>query len=366
MRTLNAKSFWTYGAVGLIGGLLYLLVAWLWIWDCSKRPNPAYANYLSKKKAHDGWKKENGDLIKRREFEEVVAGRKPADSLPRSELQEVAGSLLALKDGAAADPKKWSKALTDLFADARRDRRVTAWFECKSGTTEAPTGCAFKNELAVLNDPVRLAGILAGDGKSLTEVPAPPQGLEAAPEFPAGTPKYLAAAAWLPWLKWIVLSTCFALFFCLAGLIARAESGENDVPPVDWGHPFRGWPNFILGWLVMAAMLPGFLATRLLYVLAIDATPAVNAWLKPGWNKFAAAFVRKPTFADEYEEFSAQLSEMNKTASAAGNRELLKEIEEISVKVRQAQDSKKLAKLKSSLANIRSYIQLTSELEQEF
>lgn len=362
MRTLNAKSFWTYGAVGLVGGLLYLLIARLWISDYAKRPNPTYADYLSQKKAYDAWEKGNADLIKRRQFEEVLAGRQSADSVERSELQEIAVSLAVLKEGAAADPKKWSKALADLFFSAKRDPRISKWTVCAvDGNDRARLyDCRFIGELDALNDPIRLAGILAGDGKNLTEVPAPPQGLEAAPEFPAGTPKYLAAPSWLPWLKWIVLSVLFALCFCLAGLVARSENEPG------WGHPFRGWPNFILGWMVMLALAPGFLATRLLYLLAIDVTPAIDRVIRPGLRRFAGLFVRKPTFADEYEEFSAQLSEMNKTASAAGNRELLKEIEEISVKVRQAQDSKKLAKLKSSLANMRSYIQLTSELEQGF
>ncbi len=292
----------------------------------------------------------------------MLAGRQSADSVERSELQEIAVSLAVLKEGAAADPKKWSKALADLFFSAKRDPRISKWTVCAVDRNDRDRlyDCRFIGELDALNDPLRLAGILAGDGKSLTEVPAPPQGTEAVPDLPAGTAKYLAAPSWLPWVKWIVLSVLFALCFCLAALIARSENERG------WGHPFRGWPNFILGWMVMLALLPGFLATRVLYLLAIDVTPAIDRFVRPGLRRFAGLFVRTPTFADEYEEFDAQLIDMKKIAAGAGNGELIGEIEELAGKIRGAQDAKKLAKLKDSLEHMRSYLKLNKELGQEF
>jgi hypothetical protein len=368
MKAMNAKSFWIYA---LFGAGVTLLAAYPV--NCgfsSQQVHPEYRSYLEKREAYekkyDAWAGENKAAIEKREFEEVISGTRPVDSMLRSEKQEMAKALLALKPSSTVSVSDRAQAFSNLFFSPEGARRAGDSIECgKDGKGYiVNNGCRFTGLLAILSEPVRLAKLWSDDPQvvaaALTVVSDPPGRPMA--EYPA----YAGVATELPgsplktWFLWSILSGFFALGYFVSGFLYWAMN-EDDSPRNKrvnpWSNPFLSMPNFVLGWVMVLAVLPGYLAIRLLHLCVIDARPALDA---------VVVAARGRTFADEFEKFNAQLEKMKTAAAAMGEASTLARIEQMAKKVREAQNLRQLSGMKASLEHMSHYITAVTDVEREF
>jgi hypothetical protein len=356
---MNQKAFWSYAGIGAALALLAAYPVSCGLTDAAMHPD--YKRHLAATSAHQAFVRKNEEALRHRLFEEVAAGTKQADALPKSELQEVARALAALRPGSPEDSAARSQAVSDLLISPDKRPRAFDWLSCERKQDGSLVNCSFSGSLAVLNDPARLAKLWSGVPEEVAAALTPlPEGQAQEPApYPANAPTTVPLPPSTPWLVWAIISGFFAFGFFVSGMMfwSSGEEAKHCKGQNPWSHPFRTVPNFVFGWLFILAALPGYLAFRILHLFVLDAGPAA-AWIK-------SQFVKK-TFADEYEKFQAQLAGMKQASALIGDSKLIARIEDLGKKISEAQNMRQLSKMQASLEYMNSYLDSVMEVEREF
>ncbi len=365
MKMMKQKHFWMYAGFGCLGLMLSAFV--LWVVDIERatlKPHPDYVAFQHKLETYNKQDAARRPLYLQRMFEEALLGKRTPEEVTVPELREVAKAALALKDGNRFDRPQW---LNNLFIHREDRKRVMEWT-----AQDSFRDWEFAGPLSSLNSIDRLDDLLRGKPDHVfASLPEVPKTIDQPPTYPEGAPKTIDAGALgtSNIIVWCVVSACFALAFCIAGLVgfhapqeyisqselARMSWGGGKVPPMS--HPTGSHPDFLLGWIVKLAFLPGFLAAHLLHALLVDFRP---------YAKAAHDRMFPKEFANAYARFELQLETIKARAETTGRKELLAGIDEMLAKVREANDRDQLKKLSRTLEGVRYLMDAQDQLDTAY
>ncbi|MFA6099600.1 MAG: hypothetical protein WC750_01820 [Patescibacteria group bacterium] len=264
MQIIKPVFFAAYAFVGLIVAAIATAIYGAVMWG---QPNPAYPAY---KKMQDDYSAEvkNIDSVKMakdkagitRPFQEVLLGGKPTDSLRSPEVSQLASTLRSVQSSETPDGLGFAKLTSDLpwlmnkdclhvvgyrkEGDYEITRIDNFWYACRTAEYEL-----FRTE------PFRVARLLQGDRTALTPLPEVPEMAAQLAGFPQIKPEpETLSVKWtrLHYLRlWLAFSVVFALAYSFMGALICKKPDE---------HPLKAIPGFLLGWIIILATLPGFLA----------------------------------------------------------------------------------------------------------
>lgn len=346
MKIMNRKSLLSYFGIGSAAGGIALLLFSFWIAPSYLYPNPAYKAYAELRGQAEDWFEKNGNGLAQANIERALAGL-PQEVRLNGEPGAIAAGLAKIRGGAEGDFSTQVNLLTrqgddNLFYALERRH------SCHNGR------CQFSSPLEFLNSPRQTASLLAGDAKALTpNLPVNyPAAFAAVFDGAKAPSKTLDKPIWLGKAKWLVFSVVCGFVFLLSGL-AFANSD-----PESASHPTRSLPDYAIGWIIIAAFLPGYLAIQALYWIGILA----NASLAPVYAATKAKLFKPRPFEDEYSDVVRQLEALQAKAAAAGSQESLRLIREALGRVQANRNRAELAQIARSVENLADTIDGIAEL----
>lgn len=362
MKSITVGSFLAYA----VAGAVCALIAW-GVQSCASRDDrvdPDYKAYLSKHEAYEKAKRDAEVGVVQRHFEESLAGVYPIERLPNADLQEVARAVRSWADDSDVvskyvnDQRRYDAAkgiagqIDSNPSGPRLEHRI--WQEKRLFYCRGYRGdCSFEREVSVLADPSRLVILLNGDKAGvLSTLPTEIGDIGVEPTYPKDGPRTVE----LPWTYsfrvWTVCSIVFVLAFLLVGTLFR-----HDVFYLCWegSHPLD-LPDFVIGWLVMAAFAPGFLLAHAIKAGLRDARPWIG-------RLRAKLFPRE--FDDEFGELTARLERMRAREQADGNAVVLGDIDALIEKVRTSKSRRHVAELRKALDSADGYLNGLEEIDRD-
>ncbi len=364
MHVMTKESFWTYSFFGLIAGLIAFGIFRGCIGPSYIYNNPVYSDYKKLRNEYEDWKdqldykkKELKARIEQRKVEEVIAGIRPHTDLRGSELEGTAEVLHRFNtQSSTMDAKQRAEALKALFLSPDNDNRLARYMTCY----QEESSCVFRGAFQVLNDTSRLALLLSGDSRGvLANLSQEPDGTMPArfADVSKGEnmpQKTLAKPRWFGWVSWAVFSWFFALTFFIKGFIYHATDEKK------WSHPCETFPSFMLGWIMIVGLFPGFLPGYILYAMTLNTQPLIEAVRQK---------LRPTTFDDEYSEVARKLVALQAQAKTTGNEKLLARIDRALAKVHDGRNRVMLGQLKETLSSVEGLEDTLAgieEIHQEF
>jgi len=361
---MKPKAFWYYTFLALVSTIVVGALGLIAMRFAASEKTPEYRAYSEASHAYDAWYKERRLDPRQVRFDEVLAGRVPADSLDDPSLRALATDLRALALG-ETDVSTRAKILSAMFLDERGGLGIRAWIDCKEDHDGVVvTSCTMRPTVASLGNPEHLATLLGSDETAKrAALPDVPAAFRDRPVWNGGTERswpLIERARELPqpWLAlglWILVSCVFAASFFLLGYAKHRHedgwSGGSSYP-----NPFTSAPHFLLGWIVYLAMLPGVLLMQVLRVVGSDAQPT----LRKVRNKVVGR-----TFASEHERILAQLENLETRAAGRPDSDAtLKLIRDAIKKVRETQNLEELEKLRKVAEDIKLHYEVQEELRE--
>jgi hypothetical protein len=351
MKVMDRGSFWISSVWGIIFGGFAIALFSLWIAPRFLYRNPAYTAFESLQDQYDVWRRHNEVKLAQATIERSLAGIPLNNVMLEGNHNLIANGLLSLRNA-----KTKSMVLATLFSRSENDDLGIAleWhFLCVDRV------CGYVEPLAFLNDTKKTARILNGDVSALT--PGLPVEMPASYKKLCDTPvpvETLPKPTWLGVANWLVFSGAFALMFFIVGLIGYVSDHDNGKKLGNWSHPFRSFPDFPLSWLMIVAVLPGYVAGMVFYWGGCLLTVNLGATFATMNRSFSVA----RSFNDEYSLVEKNLAKLREKALKAGAGDLLARIDNEMKRIKENRNRAQLAKISGSLDDLVALIDAVDEV----
>ena len=335
MKIMNRKSFWTYAGWGVFLGLAAVAAFHFLVGPAYVFPNPAFVQFEKVRDAYEDWSTENKNALEQSMAEQVIAGIRPHTDLRGSWLEGAAERIHRLNAKTVEMNATQRAAFIQSVFDPDFIREMRSHVFCGDSGH-----CVIDSKLSVLNDRARLALLLDGSRDGLTPgLPTQVPGkFDLALDQSKIPPKILGQPRWLPLADWTVFAVVFAVSFFLIGLACYSDN--KDV----WSHPFRSFPDFVIGWLIIVLSLPTLLAGHILRLMTLSVGPAF-VWV-------GGVLWKSRSFDDDFSEVEMRLRSLRESAQRAGSGTALERIDAGLERVRGGRDRSLLIKLRAALDTV--------------
>lgn len=367
---MKPRAFWF---LALFAGLItaavlaaaYGLVYWI-----DTEPTQAYLEHQAAVSRHDDWYAQRHLYPNQLRFDEVLAGRRPLESLDVPNARLLAEKVRTLAFG-GGDAVSRVKMLGSLFIDGG-GIGTRSWVACRGDRYgwKDLNSCEMQHEVASLGNPERLV-ILLGNDEAAKNValPAVPDEFQRYPAWYSGPTTHrplldhLEAMSPFPrWsLAWFSVSTIFTGLFFLRGYVLHRRGGKKvedtwDKFYPEFPNPYNSVPHFPLGWIVYLGMLPGVLVMHVLRFVTSDAQPTL---------KRAVNALRRRTFDSEHERTLTRLSALRSRAVAHEHSEgIVKMIDQAIARVNEVKNLEELDVFRKVAGDIESAYEAQLDLRE--
>jgi hypothetical protein len=336
------QGFWLYTIVGLVFGIGGAAAGYFThVGSRFDRPNPAHAAFVQHRAEYrqlvatynrlvverNTWNEAHREDGLQRQFEEVLAGVRPAPEIADQYTRHVAYELRPASFG----------------ADPRHQMQNTIWLLTANGD-----GRNHAKVFSVLSDEDRLTRLLNGDQSAI--VPRYVANTDPIAWVPAFTEH--EPSIWIqyrpPWYRGLyagAVSLLFSIGFCLSGLIARIVGEEQRYGNNEnaWERPLATRPASVVGFLLWLIGLPGFLFFGFVKFLFTDLHPLLRR-----------LFGKE--FQSELDRQLAKLGALKERATKLANKEMLTQIESTEQRIRVAANSQELSGLANELDDVKNHL----------
>ncbi|MEK7546392.1 MAG: hypothetical protein AAB554_04970 [Patescibacteria group bacterium] len=356
---MKPKAFWLYAFFALACTIVVAGIALL-VMHVAASETSEHAAYREKVRVYDAWYAERKLDPRQVRFDEVLAGRMPAESIEDASLRKLAADLRMLAVG-ESDVSARAKTLSAMFIAGDDDLGIRAWITCKNNER----ACVMRPTVATIGNPERLATLFGADeAAKRAALPEVPEAFRERPAWDGGAKRrwsLIERARGLPklWLGlslWSAVSCVFAAGFFLLGYAKHRAEQRDWQKETFYANPFGSIPHFLLGWIVYLAMLPGVLLMQASRIVGSDAQPMLNK-LK---HKVAGR-----TFASEHERILAQLKNLETRAAGRPDSDAtIKLIRGAIKKVSDTQNLEELDKLRKVAEDIKLHYEVQEDLRE--